>query len=150
MSNKEEKGSRSGYNTVMQLQSTEFLSSIRPRPDEKRSPRKGKITKYNQRVGGTGLERFEVEIRFDEKIDDIHQASYRRSFILSHTPEELAMLFGDPDTIIGKRVMVQSSTGQEDQGLAFIVNDSGKGNLEKANTLKPFGTLLAPAGSIML
>jgi hypothetical protein len=96
------------------------------------------------------LERFEVEIRFDGKQSDIQQGSYKRAFILSHTMEELAMLFGDPDTIIGRRVTVESTGTKEDQGLATIVNDSGVGNLAKANTLKPFGTLLAPAGSSVL
>jgi hypothetical protein len=97
-------------------------------------------------VGATGLERFEVEIRFDGKSSDIQQGSYNRAFVLSHTPEELAMLYGDPDTIIGKEVIVESAGTKEDQGTATIVNSSGKGNLEKATTLAPFGTLLAPAG----
>ena len=146
MSNREETVSRAGYNTIQQNQSQEYLSGIRPRPDERRQPRKGRIINFHQRVGVTGLERFEVEIRFDDKPSDIQQGSYSRAFILSHTPEELAILYGDPETIIGKRVIVESSTGKEDQGIAIIVNDSGIGNLGKANTLSPFGTLLAPAG----
>jgi hypothetical protein len=150
MSNREETSSRAGYNVVQQNRSEQFLSDIRPRPDEKRQARSGRIVKYHQRIGDGGMERFEVEIRFDDKLSNIQQGSYRRAFILSHTPEELAMLYGDPDTIIGKRVSVESNSGKEDQGIATIVNDSGEGNLEKANLLKPFGTLLAPAGSAMV
>jgi hypothetical protein len=106
--------------------------------------------KYHQRVGPTGLERFEVEIRFDNKQSDIQQGSYKRAFVLSHTLEEIAMIFGDPDTIIGREVTVESSGTREDQGLATIITRSGEGNLEKANTLMPFGTLLAPAGGSIL
>lgn len=146
MSNREETCSRAGYSTVQQNQSQEYLSGIRPRPDERRQPRKGIIVRFHQRVGPTGLERFEVEIRFNDKPSDIQQGSYRRAFILSHTPEELAMLYGDPETIIGKKVTVESATGREDQGVATIINESGMGNLGKATTLSPFGTLLAPAG----
>jgi hypothetical protein len=150
MSNREETSSRAGYNTTQQRRSENFLSDIRPRPDEKRHPREGIIVKYHQRVYPTGLENFEVEVRFDDKPSDVQQGSYRRSFILTHTPEELAMLYGDPNTIIGKRVTVESGTGREDYGVATIINSLGRGNLEKANTLKPFGTLLAPAGGAMI
>ena len=150
MSNNEETGSRAGFNVAQQRRSEQFLSDKKPRPDEKRQARGGKIVKYHQRVSDTGSERFEVEIRFDDKLSDIQQGSYRRAFVLSHTPEELAALYGDPETIIGKRVTVESNSGKEDQGIATIVNGSGEGNLQKANTLKPFGTLLAPAGSAMI
>ena len=148
--NREETQSRAGFNVIQQRKSEGFLSDLRPRPDERRQPRKGKIIRVHQRIGPTGLERFEVEIRFTDKESDIQQGSYRRAFILSHTPEELSMLYGDADTIIGKEVVVESSGAKEDQGVATIVNNSGKGNIEKANTLKPFGTLLAPAGGAMV
>lgn len=147
---REETGSRAGYNATQQDRSHKFLSDLKPRPDEKRQPRRGRIVKYHQHVSSTGEENFEVEIRFDGQESDIQQGSYNRSFILGHTMEELAMLFGDPNTIIGKRVVVESTGTREDQGLATIINDSGEGNLEKANTLKPFGTLLAPAGGAVL
>lgn len=146
----EETTSRAGYSIAQQAKSDVFQSENKPRPDEKRQPRRGRIVKYHQRISPTGEEKFEVEIRFDGKQSDIQQGSYDRAFILSHTMEELAMIFGDPNTIIGKRVTVESSGTREDQGLATIINDSGEGNLEKANTLKPFGTLLAPAGGSVL
>jgi hypothetical protein len=150
MSNREETGSRAGFNEYQQRKSASYLAELKPRPDEKRQPRKGRIVKYHQRVGPTGLERFEVEIRFDNKQSDIQQGSYKRAFVLSHTLEEIAMIFGDPDTIIGREVTVESSGTREDQGLATIITRSGEGNLEKANTLMPFGTLLAPAGGSIL
>jgi hypothetical protein len=150
MSNYEEKHARAGFNESQQQKSFDFLSKIHPKPYEKRQPRRGIITNYHQRISDTGMERFEVEIRFDDKPSDIQQGSYDRAFVLTHTPEELAMIFGDPDTIIGKRVMVDSYGARDDQGIATIINESGMGNLEKANTLKPFGTLLAPAGSAII
>jgi hypothetical protein len=150
MSNQEETGSRAGFNEAQQRRSAEYLAELKPRPDEKRQPRTGRIIKHRQLISSTGPEKFEVEIRFDDNQSDIYQGSYGRGFILSHTLEELAMLFGDPDTIIGKRVVVESAGTREDQGMATIISDSGEGNLEKANTLKPFGTLLAPAGGAMI
>jgi hypothetical protein len=150
MSSREENCARAGYNVVQQGRSQRFRADLAPRPDEVRGPRRGRIVRYYQRVGSIGIERIEVEIRFDDRSSDIQQGSYGRTFVLSHTPEELAMLYGDPDSIIGKIVEVKSAGLREDQGFATIVGNSGKGNLEKANTLKPFGTLLAPAGGTMI
>lgn len=147
MSNNREQDSRAGYNISQHQKNAGFRAGLRQRPDENRQPRTGVIVKYHQRISPTGQERFEVEIRFDDKLSDIQRGSYNRAFVLSHTPEDLAMIYGDPNTIVGKRVRVESSSGREDQGIATIINDSGRGNLEKANTLKPFGTLLAPAGA---
>jgi len=33
------------------------------------------------------------------------------------------------------------------QGIVTIISDTGEGDLEEANKLRDFGTLLAPAGS---
>jgi len=147
MSNSFEQSSRAGYTNAQQKLSEQTLKQSKPRPDETRRPRYGVIVRVFQKLSGTGGERIEVEIRFDNKLSDIQQGSYNRGFILNHTPEEPAMLYGDKETLIGKKVVVHTSGDRQDQGVATIVNRNGTGNIDKANMLKPFGTLLAPAGT---
>ena len=144
---REEGYSRAGYNSQQQHRSSSFIEGTRPRPDEVTSPRKGIIVKARQVVTKTGVARILVEIRFDRKSSDIQRGSYSRPFPLIHTVEEIAMLYGSLDDLIGLSVSVQTTAGRQDQGIATIINRSGVGDLNKANTLNPFGTLLAPAGS---
>jgi len=149
MSNIEEKTSKAAYNTFQQDKSNQFQASLRPRPDELRSPRKGMITKAYQFTDDTGRTQLRVEIRFDNMRNNITQTTYKSAFALSETIEDIALRYGTIDKLIGKRVVVESSSGRNDQGLATIVNSLGRGNLEQANTLKPFGTLIAPAGGMV-
>lgn len=113
------------------------------RPDAPSLPRYGNITEVLNVAGDTGKLVF-VKIRFDDQLSDITQASNVRSFVLTHYVEELALLYGD--NLVGRRVKVDYVGNRDDQGYATITNKNGEGDLEAANTLRGFQTIIAPAG----
>ena len=85
-----------------------------------------------------------VDIRFDEMPSETLRGSYKRSFILGHHPSEIATLYGND--LVGLRCMVEYYGNEPDQGVAYIVNPEGKGDLSKAHSVRSFSTLFAPAG----
>lgn len=147
MSNISEQESRAAYTSQQQNKSNEFRAGLRPRPDEKQVVRRGKITKAVQSVTEDGSEWITIGIRFDDMPSDFMQTSFKNGFILSQPVEEIALLYGSLDDLVGLTVSVETSSSRKDTGIATIISDNGRGNLDKFHTLKPFGTLLAPAGN---
>lgn len=147
MSSFEEKYSRAGYNSRQQAHSTDSRQILARKPDELKKPKRGKIVKATQLADNNGIAKLIVSIRFFDVPSDIQQGSYNTSYVLTHTAEEIAVLYGNIEDIIGMTVMVQSVSGRSDTGSATIIANAGECDLEKASTLKPIGTLLAPAGS---
>ena len=117
-------------------------------PDVQRPPRRGKITRVISPVGAEGEKFIYVYIRFYDTISETSQETSTRPFRLSHTAEELAMVYGED--LVGYEVKVDFMGPDPNQGVATIVNMPSRGDLEAANTLRAFGTLLAPAGNGMI
>ncbi len=139
---------RAASTTQQQYLSNNFIANTKSKITDVQQPRKGTVTDAKQMVDESGSERVYVMVRMDEKLNDIQQSSYpSQGFVLAHTIGELALTHGGLKELIGLTVMIQGNGARLDQGIATIVNASGEGNLDKANTLKSFGTLLAPAGS---
>lgn len=146
MAGMEEYIPRAGFSPRQQASSQHHRSGLVSKPDEHTTERLGKIVKALQIVNESGETRVVVQIRFDDTVAQSTQSSYPNGFILSHTVEEIALLFGGIDDLIGHTVALRSTSTNQPQGIATIVARYGAGNLDAANTLKPFGTLLAPAG----
>lgn len=113
--------------------------------ETKRPSREGQIVRFSQVVDeNTARSYMWVSIRFDDAPSEVLRGSYNRSFILGHLPEEVALLYGDD--LIGLRCRVEYFGNAKNQGIAYISNPDGEGDLVQANTVAPFGTSLAPAG----
>lgn len=139
---------RAASTTQQQYLSNNFIANTKSKITDVQQPRKGTVTDAQQMVDESGIERVYVMVRLDEKLNSIQQSSYpSQGFVLAHTIGELALAHGGLKELIGLSVMIQGNGARLDQGIATIVNASGEGNLDKANTLKSFGTLLAPAGN---
>ena len=139
---------RAASTTQQQYLSNNFIANTKSKITDVQQPRKGTVTDAQQMVDESGIERVYVMVRLDEKLNSIQQSSYpSQGFVLAHTIGELALAYGGLKELIGLSVMIQGNGARLDQGIATIVNASGEGNLDKANTLKSFGTLLAPAGN---
>ena len=105
----------------------------------------GYIVKTHQyRDTRTGTFVMAVSIRFDDVPSEALRGSYERSFLLGHHPSELAMIYGED--LNGLRCMVEYYGNRPDQGVAYIVNPEGKGDLIKTHNTRSFSTLFAPAG----
>jgi len=113
------------------------------KPDAPSIPRYGKITDIVVVPDGSRKLIF-AKIRFDDQLSNTTQESQPRPFVLTHYVEELALVYGD--NLVGLRVRVDYVGNREDQGYATIVNAQGEGDLEAANTLRGFQTIIAPAG----
>ena len=147
-----EEYSRAGYNSIQQKNSNAFRDRTEPGLNTVRPPRRGKIVRAYQGYLIGNIPVIMVEIAFDDKVNKIGQASYVKQFILEHPVTDLALLYGDIDDLVidadgnHRTVEVRFFGDKPDQGIARIINSSGRGDLESANTLEDFGTILAPAG----
>jgi hypothetical protein len=142
----EEYGSRAAFNPRQQQKHQDIRSNFIAQPDDYSPPRTGKIVQAYQVIDPSGLTRILVQIRFDDTVAQSTQSTYTKGFILSHTVEEISLLFGELEDLIGHTVSVISNSPVQPEGIATIINTYGSGNLTTANTLSSFGTLLAPAG----
>lgn len=142
----EEYGSRAGFSHRQLKQNQDVRSNFVSTPDKVQPARLGTIIKAHQVISPSGETRILVQIRFDDTVAIDTQATYAEGFILSHTVEEIALLFGELEDLIGHTVAVESTSNNQPHGIATIVSRYSSGNLEVANTLRAFGTILAPAG----
>jgi hypothetical protein len=145
--NYEETVSHAGTTTHQQDKSTQQSENLNSRSMQLQKPRKGTIVRGYQLVGESGEDRIYIDIRFDDGLSDITQSSHSKRFTLDLLPTSLSLLYGTLEDLIGLRVLVLASGNRKSQGIATIINEFGRGNLQKASKLKPFGTLLAPAGN---
>jgi len=120
-------------------------SRRQPEPHSIQRPRYGTIVKTESHPTSAGLAIF-VRIRFDDSVSNVTQASGNTGFILGHPVEEVALLYGDDLT--GMRAKVEFNGADKNRGIAYIINDDIIMDLDQANEVAPFGTLLAPAGNI--
>jgi len=108
--------------------------------------RYGKIVRITMPYNEDGDKRYiRAYIRFDDALSAVSQESVDKPFILGYAVEEIAMIYGDD--LIGLRCRVDFIGANSNQGIVTIISDTGEGDLEEANKLRDFGTLLAPAGS---
>jgi len=83
-----------------------------------------------------------VSVRLDEKPEE----TAARAFYLGHYPSELALIYGGLKDLAGLRCRLERTGHRPNQGIVYIANSNGRGNLDKANKMPDFGTILAPAG----
>jgi len=145
--NYEQTSPHAGTTTQQQDKSSQQLENLNSRRTQLQKPRRGTITQAYQLVGENGEDGIYIDIRFDDSLSNITQGTYAKQFTLDLLPTSLSLLYGTLGDLIGLRVLVLASGGRKDQGIATIINEFGRGNLQKASKLKPFGTLLAPAGN---
>lgn len=122
------------------------------RQAEKRDPHVIQQPKYGRIVRSmtvvdenTGKYSMYVHVRFDDIQSDVLQGSFERPFVLGHTATEIAALYGDD--LVNMPCRVEYFGHRRNQGIVFIVNRDGSGNLENAHKLPAFGTVLAPPGA---
>lgn len=149
-----EDSSRAAYGLRQHERSKEYRNGLQGDLDTVRPPRYGKIVEVFQAVDKAGQVTIMVDIQFfDEPQSNIQRRTYNRVFVLEHSATDLALLYGSLEDVIvdangdHRIVEVRQIGDRPDQGVARIVNRNGLGDLEKANKLRDFGTIMAPAGA---
>lgn len=108
-------------------------------------PEYGEIIEAQQVPTEDGQGGFVVRVRLDKYVGKDTKPFWMG---LAYPIDVISMLFGDEDSLIGRRCRVEYYSAREQDGLVFIVHDRNfRGNLDKAKKVRYFGGTLCPAGS---
>ena len=135
------------FNHTGELRRIQHLQVHRPRPENVQQPRRGIIVKAYQVFDDNKKAVIFVGIRFNGATSTNTQDTEDKPFFLGHFVEDLAITVGELSDLIGLECKVEFISGRSDQGIAYLDNPNGRGNLEDAHRLPSFGTSLSPAGS---